>query len=81
MQAIVGGAQDIAQASITSIIAAYARGLPFALIAPSVFYRKDNPTAGIVVAANSPLRTPHDLQGKVVRAARSATSRISGCAR
>jgi len=65
-QSIVGGAKDIGMASITSIIAAYARNLPFAILAPSIIYRKDVATAGIVVAANSPLRTPLDLQGKVV---------------
>lgn len=65
-QAIVGGAMDVGKSSITSIIAAYARGLPFVLVAPSILYRKEVPTSGIVVAANSPLRTPLDLQGKVV---------------
>jgi NitT/TauT family transport system substrate-binding protein len=65
-QAIVGGAQDIGQASITSVIAAYSRGLGFALVAPSLQYRAGLPTAGIVVAANSPLKTPLDLQGKIV---------------
>jgi NitT/TauT family transport system substrate-binding protein len=65
-QAIAGGAMDIGKASITSIIAAYARGLPFVLVAPSILYRKEAPTSGIVVAANSPFRSPLDLQGKVV---------------
>jgi NitT/TauT family transport system substrate-binding protein len=65
-QAIVGGAMDIGKASITSTIAAFSRGLPFAVVAPGQLYRKDNPTAGIVVAENSPLRTPLDLLGKVV---------------
>jgi NitT/TauT family transport system substrate-binding protein len=65
-QSIVGGAQDMGMASITSIVAAYARNLPFAIVAPSIAYRKDNATAGIVVAAGSPLRAPEDLQGKVV---------------
>ncbi len=65
-QAVVGGAVDVGKASITSIIAAYARGLPFVLVAPSILHRKDSPTSGIVVTANSPLRTALDLQGKVV---------------
>jgi len=64
-QAIVGGAADIGKASITSIIAAYARGLPFAVVAPGLAYRKQDPTAGILVKADSPLRTVLDLQGKV----------------
>jgi NitT/TauT family transport system substrate-binding protein len=65
-QAIVGGAQEIGKASITSIIAAYARGLPFAVIAPGLSYRKEDPTAGYLVKADSPLRTVLDLQGKTV---------------
>ena len=65
-QQIVGGAADIGKASITSIIAAYARGLAFAVIAPGLSYRKEDPTAGYLVLANSPLKTPNDLQGKTV---------------
>jgi len=65
-QQIVGGAMDIGMASITSIIAAYSRGLPFAIVAPSIIYRKGEPTAGIVVGASSPIRTALELQGKTV---------------
>ncbi len=65
-QAIVGGAADIGKASVTSIIAAYARGIPFTVIAPGLSYRKGDPTAGYLVTANSPLKTPLDLQGKTV---------------
>lgn len=65
-QQVIGGAQDIGQASITSIIAAYARGLPFALIAPSLGNRLGEPTAGICTAAGSPIRTVLDLQNKTV---------------
>jgi NitT/TauT family transport system substrate-binding protein len=65
-QAIVAGAQDIGKSSITSLIAAYARGLPFVLIAPSILHRPATPTSSIVVAAGSPIRTALDLQGKTV---------------
>jgi NitT/TauT family transport system substrate-binding protein len=65
-ESIIGGAADIGKASLASLIAAYARGLPFILIAPSILHRKEVPTSAIVVAPNSPLRTPLDLQGKVV---------------
>ena len=68
-QAIVGGASDIGQSNIIAMITAYARGIPFVLVAPSIMYRKDNATAGIVVAANSPIRNPVELQGKVVACA------------
>jgi NitT/TauT family transport system substrate-binding protein len=65
-QAVVGGAVNIGKGSITSLIAAYARGLPFAVIAPGLSYRKEEPTAGYLVKADSPLKTVLDLQGKTV---------------
>jgi NitT/TauT family transport system substrate-binding protein len=65
-QAIVGGAMDIGKGTITSIIAAHARGIPVVLITPSMIYRKDAPTSGVVVSTNSALRTARDLQGKVI---------------
>jgi NitT/TauT family transport system substrate-binding protein len=65
-QAIVGGAMDVGKSSITSLIAAYARGLPFILIAPSILHRPITPTSTIVVAANSPIRTVLELQNKTV---------------
>jgi NitT/TauT family transport system substrate-binding protein len=65
-QAIVGGAMDIGKGTITSIIAAHARGIPVVLITPSMMYRKDAPTSGLVVGTSSALRTARDLQGKVI---------------
>jgi len=65
-QAVIGGAVDIGKGTITAMIAAHARGIPVVLITPSMIYRKDSPTSGVVVATASPLRTGRDLQGKVV---------------
>jgi NitT/TauT family transport system substrate-binding protein len=66
-ESIVGGAMDIGKASIISAISAHVRGLPFALIAPGQLYRPTDPIiAAIMVAANSPIRTALDLQGKTV---------------
>jgi NitT/TauT family transport system substrate-binding protein len=65
-QSVIGGAMDIGKASITSVIAAHARGIPIVLIAPSMIYRKEASTSGIVVTPKSPLRVPRDLEGKVV---------------
>jgi NitT/TauT family transport system substrate-binding protein len=69
VEAVAGGANDVAMGSITSIIAAYARGVAFALVAPSIVYRKDFSTSGMMVAANSPIKSALDLQGKVVSCA------------
>lgn len=65
-QAVIGGSMDVGKATLSSFIAAYARGLPFVLIAPSAEYRKDHATSAIVVTSNSPLKTALELQGKVV---------------
>jgi NitT/TauT family transport system substrate-binding protein len=65
-QAVIGGAMDVGKATLSSFIAAYARGLPFVLIAPSAEYRKDHATSAIVVTPNSPLKSVLELQGKVV---------------
>jgi NitT/TauT family transport system substrate-binding protein len=65
-KAVVGGALDIGKGTITSIIAAHARGVPLVLITPSMLYRKASPTSGVVVAVNSPLRRVRDLEGKVI---------------
>ncbi|MGA2394570.1 MAG: ABC transporter substrate-binding protein [Candidatus Lustribacter sp.] len=65
-ESIVGGAADVGKASVTSVIAAYSHGLPFYLVAPGLFHRPQELTAGICVAADSPLKTVSDLQGKIV---------------
>ena len=65
-ETIVGGAAEIGKASVTSVIAAYSHGLPFYLVAPGLFHRPQELTAGICVAADSPLKTVSDLQGKIV---------------
>ena len=65
-QAIIGGADDIGKASLVSLIAGYARGVPFAMIAPSAVHLKDDANSGIMIAANSPFKSVLDLQGKVV---------------
>jgi NitT/TauT family transport system substrate-binding protein len=66
-QAVISGAMDVGKSSLTPLLAAYAHGLPFVLVAPSILYHPQWPLTGeVVVAANSPIRSPLDLQGKVV---------------
>ena len=65
-QAVIGGAVDIGLGSITAMIAAHTRGIPVVLVAPSMMYRKDLPTSGLIVAQSSPLHDARDLQGKIV---------------
>lgn len=66
-QAVVGGAVEVGKSSIGPLIAAYARGVPVVLVAPTALHRKGTSTnSAILVAANSPIRTPLELQGKVM---------------
>jgi NitT/TauT family transport system substrate-binding protein len=66
-QAMAGGAADAARASLSSLIAAHSRGIPFVLVAPSAIHRtKTSVNSAILVAANSPMKTALDLQGKTM---------------
>lgn len=64
--AIVGGSADIGAANVLSIAVAYAKGVPFQLLAPDGEYRATAPIFALVVAKTSPLRGPKDLPGKTV---------------
>jgi NitT/TauT family transport system substrate-binding protein len=65
-QSVIGGAVDIGKASLSSLIAAHARGVPFVLIAPSAIHRKEESNSGVMLASSSPIKSVLDLQGKVV---------------
>jgi ABC-type nitrate/sulfonate/bicarbonate transport system substrate-binding protein len=65
-QAVIAGAMDVGKSSLVSLIAAYARGVPFVMIAPSAIHQKDDANDGVMILANSPLKSALDLQGKVV---------------
>lgn len=66
-QAIAGGADAVGRASLSSLIAAHVRGIPFVLIAPSAIHRKNvSVNSAIIVAANSPVKSVLELQGKTV---------------
>jgi NitT/TauT family transport system substrate-binding protein len=64
--AVIGGSLDIGTAAVVTIANARDRGIPFVLIAPGAAYSSKQPTGGMIVLANSPLRAPKDLVGKTV---------------
>ncbi len=64
--AVAGGSIDIGQSNIMSLAAAYANGLPFALIAGAGLYSSAKPTSMMIVSKTSPLQTAKDLNGKTV---------------
>jgi len=65
-QSVIAGAMDVGKSSLVSLIAAYARGVPFVMIAPSAIHQKDDANDGVMILANAPFKSPLDLQGKVV---------------
>ena len=64
--AVAGGSIEIGQSNIMSLAAAYAQGLPFALIAGAGLYSTAKPTSMMIVAKNSPLKAAKSLNGKTV---------------
>jgi ABC-type nitrate/sulfonate/bicarbonate transport system substrate-binding protein len=64
--AVAGGSVDIGKSSIVSIVTAHAKGLPFVWIAPGSMYVPAAPDGGLIVAANSLIKTGRDLNGKIV---------------
>ncbi|HTJ24850.1 MAG TPA: ABC transporter substrate-binding protein [Candidatus Limnocylindria bacterium] len=66
--AVAGGAIDIGKSSLTSLISAHARGIPFVIVAPASLYLESAPIAGLVVAKDSALASGRDFNGKTVSA-------------
>lgn len=64
--AVAGGTYDIGKSSITPIIDAHEKGLPFVIVAPAAIYEASAPYGGMIVAKDSPIKTGKDLDGKVV---------------
>lgn len=67
--AVASGAMDIGRGSLLPLISAHARGIKFVIVAPSTMHDTADPDSGILVLANSPLRSAKDLAGKVVSVA------------
>jgi NitT/TauT family transport system substrate-binding protein len=65
-QSVIAGAMDVGKSSLVSLIDAYARGIPFVMIAPSAIHQKDDANDGVMILVNSVLKSALDLQGKVV---------------
>ena len=63
---VAGGAIDIGKSSLTGLVSAYARGVPFRLIAPSALYSATAPVTGTIVRADSAITLARDLNGKTV---------------
>ncbi len=74
--AVAGNAIDIGYADTVSIASGVARNVPFLIVAPAGMSESSAPTNLLLVAANSPIHSAKDLNGKVV--AGSGLGTISG---
>ncbi len=64
--AVVGGSLDIGKSNCLQLITAHVRGVPFVVIAPAATAGAMSLESGLIVAANSPLRSAAELNGKTV---------------
>jgi NitT/TauT family transport system substrate-binding protein len=61
---VAGGAYQVGKSSITPLILAHAKGLPFVIVAPAGVYSPAAQIDGMFVRADSPIKTGADLNGK-----------------
>jgi NitT/TauT family transport system substrate-binding protein len=64
--AVVGGSADFGSGSLWPVFEAYAHGIPLRIIAPASLYRADRPDGFLLVAKDGPIKTPRDLNGKII---------------
>jgi NitT/TauT family transport system substrate-binding protein len=57
---------DIGKSTTLAVIEGYARNVPLTIIAPAAIYDAASPDGQLVVAADSPIRTAADLDGKLL---------------
>jgi NitT/TauT family transport system substrate-binding protein len=66
---IVGGAYDIGKSSLTSILSAHLRNVPFVFIAPGGISDRRQPYGHLIVANDSGITSAKDLNGKTLSVA------------
>jgi NitT/TauT family transport system substrate-binding protein len=67
--AVVGGAVDIGSSNLFTAVQARAKGIPVVIVAPGGRYEEAVPTSQLLVAADSPIKTGKDLEGRTVAVA------------
>jgi NitT/TauT family transport system substrate-binding protein len=66
MQATVGGAAQIGYNNTLALAVAHGKNIPVQLIAPGAQYRTNLPHALLLVASTASIKTPKDVEGKIV---------------
>jgi len=64
--AVAGGAVNIGKSSLVSLLTGRSKGFPFVLVAPAGIYRGEAPSAGMITATTSTLKTGKDCNGKIM---------------
>jgi NitT/TauT family transport system substrate-binding protein len=64
--ALAGGSAEIGVSNVVNVATAFARGVPFTLIAGAGLYSTQASPTAVYVAKSSALRTAQDLEGKTV---------------
>src|ERR1700722_1345331 len=67
--AVVAGTYELGKGSVMASLVAHLRGLPIAIVANGVVWDPKAPSTVAVVAADSPIKQPRDLTGKIASAA------------
>jgi NitT/TauT family transport system substrate-binding protein len=63
---VAGGSIDLGASNLVNLAAAFENHVPYVLVAPGGAYSDTQPTAKILVAPDSPIKTAKDLAGKTV---------------
>jgi len=66
IQAVIGGDLDVGMANPVQIGAAIAKGIPLRMIAPASLYSLKDADPNLMVAKDSPIKTPKDLAGATI---------------
>ena len=74
--ATIGGSLQFAKSSSIALIAAHAKGVPLVVIAPSAVSTPHNPVSGLLVTADSTLKTGRDFNGKTFGVGALVDSRV-----
>jgi NitT/TauT family transport system substrate-binding protein len=63
---VAGGGYQVGKSSIIPLITAFAKGIPFVLVAPGGLYRATKPHIAMIVATDSAIHTALDMNGKTL---------------
>lgn len=67
--AVIGGAYEIGKGSLIATLAAHLKGIPITIVANEAIWNSKLPYTLLLVAADSPIRTGADCNGKVLATA------------